>query len=767
MSHFVMTGLKRRKAKSHCQSIGLFLILAGAVLQMATAGTVQAQTAQTGYGLLERGWVNDAINAFRQALRNNPQSLEAKLGLATAYQRAGQDAEAWAAYQQVLAQDPNNVTALTAVGQLGSYRPEWQPTGITALTTLLSFQPENTAARAQRALLLGYQGRFAEAITDYEQVLSANPAPAVLLEAAQIYTYSGDEQTGLALFEQYLATGANIPTRAIVAYASALQQNNQANVAIDVLTTRLQSLSAADPAEFELRSALAMAYQSNQQPQEAIAALAPLRNNPDAQLPLARALSTIGRQTQQEALTMEAIQLYQAVLARTPAPSPGLLTEVADVLSEVPDTRPAALQLYQQIMAEQTDNLGLRVKSLRLNYQLGKISRADFWQQIQQLIEPLPATAAEQQQLAQALVQINSPDPDLLNAYRNLYAAVNVPFLQYRIAQMELQQGDTAAARQALNAYRQTPSGANDPAIELLLAEVERQEGDLAASAKRYAALANRYANQPIAKDALRGLAGIRLAQGEDAEALKIYQQLQASYPNDAAIPLGRIAIAYQQQQASEAEAEALLNQWLATTTAEFPPELFLLVGALPPESQRAALYDNLLEVEPNNVAINRRWVQLWAVRDPDKARVRVDQLVAQSPNRVEVYFIQGEFAQAIGDLDLASQAYETILDKQPDQVDALAALAGVRFQQRQYREAETLYQQVLAQKPDDPEIRRVLAELYAAQDRPFTAWQQLQQLQQEQPTTPITDSQVDERLRKLQTQFLRRRGFQPYWERY
>jgi predicted Zn-dependent protease len=39
--------------------------------------------------LLNQGLVNDAIAAFQQALRSNPNSLEAKLGLAQAYQKAG------------------------------------------------------------------------------------------------------------------------------------------------------------------------------------------------------------------------------------------------------------------------------------------------------------------------------------------------------------------------------------------------------------------------------------------------------------------------------------------------------------------------------------------------------------------------------------------------------------------------------------------------------------------------------------------------------
>jgi cytochrome c-type biogenesis protein CcmH/NrfG len=81
------------------------------------------QTSQ-GYTLLDRGWVNDAIAAFQTALRQQPNSAEARLGLAIAYQRAGRDADAWNAYQAVLQVSPDNATALAALGELGGYRPE-------------------------------------------------------------------------------------------------------------------------------------------------------------------------------------------------------------------------------------------------------------------------------------------------------------------------------------------------------------------------------------------------------------------------------------------------------------------------------------------------------------------------------------------------------------------------------------------------------------------------------------------------------------------
>ena len=101
---------------------------------------VMAQNAsgatQKGYNMLKKGWVDDAIKAFKQALESNPQSLQAKLGLAIAYNRAGDIDKAFQTYQEVLAIDPQHQAALKIVGMMGTYKPEWNKRGIEALNIL-------------------------------------------------------------------------------------------------------------------------------------------------------------------------------------------------------------------------------------------------------------------------------------------------------------------------------------------------------------------------------------------------------------------------------------------------------------------------------------------------------------------------------------------------------------------------------------------------------------------------------------------------------
>lgn len=731
-----------------------------------------AQTTPTaikeGYVLLNRGWVNDAIAAFQQALRSSPNAIEARLGLAIAYQRAGQDSNAWQTYQQVLQQDPRNQTALKAIGQLGSYRPEWQAKGITALTVLLQLTPNDMNSRAQRALLYGYQGQFAEAIADYQLILSTNPKLDTLLNAAQVYAYSGNYIESVDLFKRYQNTGKVIPDRAITAYALALRQIGENEQAIQLLKTRLAQQQQLDATTIELRAALAVAYQMNDQPELAATVLAPLRHRSEATLPLARSLSAMARYTGDEATYREAIELYQQVLQQTTNPSSGLVVEVADVMSEVPVYRGEALSLYQQAVQQQPNNLTLKIKQLILLNQLGRLSRSELIQKLQAVLQPLPEQPSERQLIAQALQQLDPPDPGLLSTYQELVkSGVNVPFLNYRIAQILIQNNQLDAARLALTTYQETPAGTKDLATELLLAEIERQENKLHEAAQRYEQLIARKPPAAVMINALRGLAGIRQAQGRIDDALQIYEQIVSQFPQATWAQLGKTSLAYQAKRISLSDAENILNQWLTAQPEATPPELFSLVGVLPPDPKREALYNRLLETQPNNLAILRRLVQVIAMRDPQEARSRLNSIWQEHSQDAAFYWLKGELAQTLGNLNEAAEAYQTILQQQPDNVNALLALGGVRFQQRHYSEAESIYKRAATLKPDDWDIQRILAELSLAQDHPQVAIQQLKLVEQIQKSQGITDAIVVDRLERVQVDYLRRRGFQPPWERY
>lgn len=767
---------KAKKIKYHSLftcSFFLFTYLL-TVLPLGSIAPAQAQnlsaSAQKGFALLKKGWINDAIAAFQQALKSQPQSSPVRLGLAIAYRKTGRIPEAWSAYQQVLAVDPNNQLALKTVGLLATYRSEWNLKGIEALTTLLELNPNDSEGRGYRALLYSYQGRLTESLADYQIALNNNPTPEAVVGAAQTYSYSGDFPKALELFNRYRSTGKAITGYAAVAYGRSLRETGNPGGAVQVLEAQLQRSNKLDSIGIETRKELAVAYLVNQQQAQALAVLDVLQGRPDAILPLARSLNEIRKYTNNPTLTQQVFNLYRQALQTDPNPSPKLLREVADVFSGFPEGRQTALQLYQRVALEFPNDQSLLVQQLALENQLGLLGKNDLRQRLATVMQSLPSDRVQLQQLANALVNIDLPDPEFLPVYQNLLQmGVNVPFLNFRVAQMYVQRQDLNGARQALAAYTATPAGAKDLAPQLLAAEIERREGSLEASAQRYqAVLASKPNSSDIINAALGGLAGVRLQQKHFDQAVTVYDQLIARNPQNLSIQLGRASIAYQAKRISQPEAEAVLNNWLATQPAtNTPPELYSLLEALPADPQREALYSYLLETDPTSIPLQLRLLQVIAKRNPAQAQARMKQLIARIPNTPDSSQLQAELARSVGDLNLASSTYQNILAQQPDNIDALAALGGIRFEQRRFESAQEIYAQVLAQKPEDKDARRALAGLNAILDQPLTALAQLEQLQLETAAEGGTDSDASRQIQQIQTDFLLRRGFQPPWQDY
>ncbi|MEM7578729.1 MAG: tetratricopeptide repeat protein [Cyanobacteria bacterium P01_A01_bin.80] len=721
-----------------------------------------------GYQLLKKGWVNDAIKAFRLALKRNPNSLQGRLGLAIAYNRAGQDENAWNAYQRVLDIDPQNQLALKTIGLLGTYRQEWQVQGIEALNTLLNVNSSDLEARNLRALLNYYQGRLSESVADYQILLENNPTPKVILGAAETYSYSGDYQKSLDLFNRYQATGGNITKYAAIAYGRTLRQTGSPENAVRVLESELQGSKTFDSLEIGIRSELSQAYITNNQQTEALAILAPLRNRDDAILPLASALNEIRKLTNDASLNEEVVSLYRQALVNEPSPSASLLREIADVFSGIPQQQQAALQLYQQAALQLPDDKSLALRQLGLQKKLGLVNQNDLKQGLIALINPLPQDPGELREVAKSLVQIDTRDPELLPLYQEILATgVDAPFLNFRIAQMHLVAGDSISARRALAAYTATTEGNNNLASQLLAAEIELQEGDLDASAKRYeAVLATNPENPEIITGALRALAGVRLQQKRFPDAIAAYDRLIVNEPQNLTYQLGRTSVAYQAQLITSSEAENVLNNWLATQPAtNTPPELYSLVGELPAQTQREALYSYLLEINPDNTPVQKRLVQVVAQRSPAQARRLVKGFASNATTQKNSLEKTGQLSQAIGDLDLAGKAYTRILSQQPDDIKTLTALGGIRFEQRRYQTAQKIYSQVLEENPKDTSAKMAIADLNAILDKPLAALKQMEELQIDQMNQGVNTEGLSRRMQQIKEDFLLRRGFQPTWE--
>jgi cellulose synthase operon protein C len=541
--------------------------------------TAASPAVQQGYQLLERGWVDAARDQFLESLQTQPPSADALLGLAIAYRRLGQDLEAFTTYQRVLSLVPDNRLALLAIGLLGEFRPEWQAAGIEALNQLLTLEPSNTLARSQRAQLLFYQGRLAESRQDYDQLL-ADPTVAMTLSAndmvgaAQVYAYGGRAADSVALFERYSTLGIRLTTYEVVAYAYALRQIGAIDDAVALLNERLNdpdisaqpalgdpSVPMLTPAQIELRSALAIAYTLQGNPEVVRPLLDPLRNQLDSQssnnqssssvrLPLARALHTLAQATGDPAAAAEAIALYKAEL-NAPGLTVGIARETADVLSAYPSEDAYTVALYQQLSDQFPDDLSLYIQRRIWERQLNIISEPSliegFPDSLVQRILQLPSDSPERPIIVQSLIRLDPPVVGLLPLYEGLAAQLpETSLLQFRLAQVYLLAGEREAARAVLARYSQHASNGTQLASELMLAELDRQDGNLAASSERYGRLidqARTSGDTAMESAALQGLAGIRFEQRHYRQARRLYDQALALEPDNLALNQASISL--------------------------------------------------------------------------------------------------------------------------------------------------------------------------------------------------------------------------------
>jgi tetratricopeptide (TPR) repeat protein len=252
---------------------------------------------------------------------------------------------------------------------------------------------------------------------------------------------------------------------------------------------------------------------------------------------------------------------------------------------------------------------------------------------------------------------------------------------------------------------------------------------------------------------------------GRTATAIDLYDRILAQTPNQAEAQLNRAFFGLQSQQVTPAAGTAVLMTWAEThaDTMEFAN----LLGALPADAQWQGFYDRVLAKTPQNLPVQRRALEVLAQKDPALARAQLKQVMQVYAQDSFIYFLQGDVARSLGDFDLAAQGYETLLQRQPDRVDVLLALGGIRFEQRRYTAAEAIFKQAIALSPDNLAVLPILADLYAAQDQPLLALKLLRQVEKTQKAQGIVDRQLRNRMAQLEVDSLRRRSFQPAWEGY
>jgi tetratricopeptide (TPR) repeat protein len=124
--------------------------------------------------LLNRGRVDEAIEAFRAALEEEPEFLVARINLGRSYMLKGNSDEALAVFADVLRRDPQAQEVENFVGNIHMERGD---TGQAEahLRRAIEIEPDNADARNSLGILYERMGRLEAAAAEYETVIRVDP----------------------------------------------------------------------------------------------------------------------------------------------------------------------------------------------------------------------------------------------------------------------------------------------------------------------------------------------------------------------------------------------------------------------------------------------------------------------------------------------------------------------------------------------------------------------------------------------------------------
>lgn len=154
---------------------------------------------------LATGRESDALASYERAVRREPSDLEALEGYARALWHLGRLPEARGAYARILMNDPGNVSALAARGELQAELREPQD-AIRDLESAMALDLDPNRLpdlRSARALALAQLGRLDEAESELRAAIDANPRNArTYLRGGQTHLLGGRREEALELLRQ-------------------------------------------------------------------------------------------------------------------------------------------------------------------------------------------------------------------------------------------------------------------------------------------------------------------------------------------------------------------------------------------------------------------------------------------------------------------------------------------------------------------------------------------------------------------------------------
>ncbi|NML60199.1 PEP-CTERM system TPR-repeat protein PrsT [Massilia sp. RP-1-19] len=557
-----------------------------------------------GSALLGLGKPDAAREAFADALKLNPASPDALVGMARLAIGAQDTAQAHAYLDQALKASPSSIDALRLRGDL--HRASGKPAeAMSAYRGILALRPANMQALVDVSNLHIDSGNLRQARETIAQARTAAPGAIAVFHSQAMLDYrEGKHKAALESVQKILREIPDHLPSVLLAGAiqSALGSTQQAE-------QYLQKFLESYPRHLYASKLMSALHLRRNAPDEALVLLRPLiLAHPDdvELLALAGEAKLRGRHFTQAA------EFFEKAAALRPA-APGLRTGVALSRLGNGDNGRAVAELER---AASLDNAGDRAGML----------------------------------LAMSYLRAKAPDKAMATVQR-MENQANNPLVQNLKGGIWLAKHDLGAARASFEAaLKLDPSYL--PALDNL-AQLDTLEGRPADARKRYR---NALAKAPGDAALMEALGRLAAAEGKRAEAMTWLERASADNPANLRVAL-RLVDFY--ARASERQKALVLAQKLVATHPANPDALAMLAQVSYMNEDFAAAaegYARLVAMAPRNAGLHARYATVqMKLKDEAGALASLNKALALDPdladaqvNLLNVHIGQKKFAEAL-----------------------------------------------------------------------------------------------------------------------
>lgn len=667
---------------------------------MPTLNSDAGLSALRGTSLLALNRGAEAKQAFETAVRVDPKSVDSLLGLASAV--AIDDVAAGLALtDRALALAPDEPRVRLARGALqmqGNHFAEAEKE-YRAAAELAKKHKNSTyvlAALAGVTESLLARDDAAGALTVTAQLQELAPkSPVIRYLRARALFQAGKPGEARPLLEQNLSDNAQVANSQLLlgAVKLALGDLGQAEM-------YLASVVAADPSNSAARRLLAEARLRQSKPKDALDAIAPMLDKPDASKEL---LALAGRASLAAGATASGLEYLQRGAKLQPADvgaqldlvagyvATGKFDEARAVLDSLPnDGEVSARRTFLQVLAQ----LGARDPKAALETartaaaaapkdattqalagavfaQAGQLAAAKPY--LQRALQAEPGHSGASIALAQVLAATN----DLAGAIEVLAAArkAHPNLIEAGILQTELLMATGDAKGATALATELVDKAPDNPAAYIVQGRALTAAGNQAESVRVLTAATRRL---PRSAGLRYELARTLAANGQNKEAADAARTVLDVEPGHLAALdlLGRLAILRGDWTEAQQRSEQLLQKAPNQAQAQiFAGDLLL---ARKDYAGAAAAYRKAGTLAADPTIALREFEALRQGQLPQPLRP-LETLIAKNPNDIRTRIMLADAQQKLGLMDAAARNYEQVLKQQPDNAVALNNLAWYR----------------------------------------------------------------------------------------